>query len=258
MILRNQDGARRGAPEVSSAMNTTLESDSRAVSVGLSNTETLRDADGQSYAEYRSLSGGAVASMILGVLSVVALLPDIWVLKVVPILGVVAGSSALARIRRRPDEFTGRKLALAGTATSLVMLLVGTGWSAYELATEVPEGYQVIDYSLLKHPDPRLEGLPAPAAQALEGKKVFLRGYMFPSDHDRGIAAFVLCRDNGDCCFGGQPPPSDMVYIKLVNPLQTSFTTKLRRIAGTFHVAGSHSADVKKDVLYQLDADYIK
>jgi len=126
------------------------------------------------------------------------------------------------------------------------------------MAYEVPEGYQPIDYSLLKHPDPRLEALPSPAAQSLEGKKVFLRGYMFPPDHDTGIAAFLLCRDNGDCCFGGQPPPSDMVFIKLENPLQTSYSRRLRRVAGTFHVAGSRYGDIKKDVLYQLDADYIK
>jgi hypothetical protein len=239
-------------------MNTAAETTTRAPSLGLSSAEPLRDAAGDSYAEYRSLSGGAVVSVVLGVLSVVALLPDFWALKVIPLLGIVAGSTALVRIRRRPDEFSGRKLALVGTATSLVMFLIGTGWGAYEMAYEVPEGYQPIDYSLLKHPDPRLEALPSPAAQSLEGKKVFLRGYMFPPDHDTGIAAFLLCRDNGDCCFGGQPPPSDMVFIKLENPLQTSYSRRLRRVAGTFHVAGSRYGDIKKDVLYQLDADYIK
>lgn len=239
-------------------MNTAAESTTRTSAAGFSSAEPPRDASGEAYAEYRSLSGGAVVSMILGVLSIVALLPDFWILKVIPLLGIVAGSTSLARIRRRPDEFSGRKLALAGTVTSLVLFLVGTGWAAYEIAVEVPEGYQPIDYSVLKHPDPRFVSLPAPAAQALDGKKVFLRGYMFPPDHDTGIAAFLLCRDNGDCCFGGQPPPSDMVFIKLENPLQTNYSRRLRRVAGTFHVAGSRYGDVKSDVLYQLDADYIK
>ncbi|MCE9608539.1 MAG: DUF4190 domain-containing protein [Planctomycetia bacterium] len=211
----------------------------------------------EGFEHYRALSGSAVVSLILGIVSVVSLL-DFWILKVVPILGIVAGLGALRTIRRQPDELSGRNVALAGVGVSAFLLFAGSAWSGYSYAVEVPEGYQRIDYTMLKHPEESRKNSVSPAAQALEGKKVFLKGFMFPTAHDKGLTRFVLCRDNGDCCFGGQPPPSDMVFIQLKTPLQATFTTKIRHVAGIFHVAGSHSSDVNKDVLYQLEADYIK
>lgn len=234
-------------------MNSTTADSASALEPGAS------QVDGEGYEHYRAMSGSAVISMVLGVLSVVSLLPDFWILKVIPCLGIVAGLGALRRISLRPDEFSGRKVALAGVATSLVLLATGSAWSGYEYATEIPDAkYQRIDYSMLKHPDESRKNSISPAAQALDGKEVFLKGFMFPTQHDHGVTKFVLCRDNGDCCFGGQPPLSDMVLVVLKHPLQTTYTSKVRRIAGTFHVSGSHFGDADKDVLYQLEADYIK
>jgi hypothetical protein len=49
-----------------------------------------------------------------------------------------------------------------------------------------------------------------------------------------------------------------MIFVQLKDPLQAKFNGKQRHLAGTFRVSGTHSSDVKKNVLYALEADYIK
>ena len=209
------------------------------------------------YGQYRALSASAVISLVIGAISAIALL-DFWILKAVPALGMVLGLSALQRIRSRPDELSGLKQARIGLALSAFFLLASVGWGAFRYVNEVPEGYVRISYEQLKNPDERMRNFASPQAMELEGKRVFIKGYMFPPPHETGVTRFVLCRDNGDCCFGGQPPPSDMVFIELAQGLDTNYDQRIRHVAGTFHVANFQSSDVGKQVLYRLDADYIK
>lgn len=209
------------------------------------------------FSQYRALSAPAVVSIVLGAISIVALL-DFWALKAVPALGVIAALAAIVQIRRRPDELTGMKQAKIGLALSGVMLVGTSAYAVIAHQLEVPEGYGRISYAMLKHPDEALEHLPSPAAQELDGKRVFIKGYMFPPSHETGVTRFVLCRDNGDCCFGGQPPPSDMIFVELKEGLDTRYDSRLRHVAGTFHVVNTDKNDVGKQVLYRLDADYIR
>lgn len=212
--------------------------------------------DGESYENYRSMSTAAVLSFALGMLSVGALV-DLWAIKIVPVLGIIAGVTALGRIRRAPNDLTGRKPAFIGIAASALFLVCGSGLSWYGYATEVPAGHERMRYDDLKPTAARPNDPPA-SAIALNGKQVFIKGYMFPTPHDKGVTKFVLCRDNGDCCFGGNPPKSDAIYVHLKEPLDTEFTTRLRHVAGTFQVAAAHATDGNLDVLYRIEADYIK
>ncbi|MBN8625292.1 MAG: DUF3299 domain-containing protein [Planctomycetes bacterium] len=209
------------------------------------------------YAGYRALSAPAVVSLVIGAISIVALL-DFWALKAIPALGVIAAVAAIVQIRNRPEELTGLKQAKLGLALCGFFLI---GSSAYAIVThqlEVPEGYERISYGLLKNPDDNMQHVAPPAALELDGKRVFIKGYMFPPAHETGVTKFVLCRDNGDCCFGGQPPPCDMIFVDLQEGLDTTYNRRLRHVAGTFRVAKNDKNDVGKQVLYRLDADYIK
>lgn len=213
-------------------------------------------AAGTSDEVYRSLSSSAVAACLVGIVSIIALF-DFWPLKVVPVIGLVAGLMGLRQIKQMPNEYTGRKVALVGIALSAFFLIGGTTVGVLVPILEVPKDHTAINYEDLKPTPDRPNAVPATAAE-LDGRKVFIKGYMFPTSHNEGIRKFLLCRDNGDCCFGGQPPSSDMVWVELNAPLETDFSTRLRHVAGTFHVAGSHMADVRQEILYRLDADYIK
>lgn len=72
----------------------------------------LTDHDDGTVDEYRAVSGWAIAALILGLLSPLALV-DVW-LSVIPVAGIVVAVVALARIAWLAPALTGRKAALAG------------------------------------------------------------------------------------------------------------------------------------------------
>ena len=210
----------------------------------------------EEYAQYRALSVMAVASCVLGVLSAATFLG--WTLLVIPILGVATGVIALRRISVNAGELTGTRVAWTGILLSLVFLGGGAGYQTYAYATEVPPGYERLNYTQLQ-PDPDTPGEVYPAEISdYDGRRVFIKGYVYPGKQTSGIRQFVLCRDNGDCCFGGQPKLTDRILVNMQGPLALEYSTRLHRLAGTFHVRPGRATDGLGGVIYHLDADYLK
>jgi len=216
---------------------------------------TANDAD--QYDRYRELSMASVVSLTLGVLSLVALaLPPLMILS---ISGLLVGLGALRMISRRPNDVSGRGMASVGVGLSLATLVLSTSMTTYFYLTEVPEGYRRVSFSELQPDDSRPDLPVPPSALELDGKKVFIKGYMYPSDKNANLTRFVLVPDMGTCCFGGQPALTDMVEVTLVGSQRTRYNRRRRRLAGTLHV----DQDLKpvsglNGVYYQLDADQIK
>jgi len=205
---------------------------------------------------YRALSSAAVASLAISALSFVALLD--WSLGVVPMFSIALGLLALRRIQKFPLELAGERLALAGILISSMFLAGGWMRLTWIAATEVPPGYQRVSFDELQ-PDPTDASQIVPAsAMKLDGQRVFLKGYAFPGRERQGIKKFVLVRDNGQCCFGGNPKLTDMVEVTLAGDLAMDFTTNMRHVAGTFHVAPGAGIDGLPRVVYHLDADYLQ
>ena len=192
----------------------------------------------------------------MSVLSVLAFLD--WTLAIVPLVGMIAGAIALWRIRANPADLSGEGFALVGVLLSAVLLVAGLGRLTYAYVNEVPPGYQRLSYADLQ-PDPDVAGETFPPAVAqLDGQRVFVKGYVFPGKQTTGIKTFVLCRDNGQCCFGGQPKLTDRIQVTLKGPLALNYSTRMLRLAGTFHVEPRSAVDGLGGVLYHLDADYMK
>jgi len=205
---------------------------------------------------YRTLSSLAVFSIACGVLSILALF-DLS-LGLIPAIGILTGIRALRQIHRTPDELAGGWLAKMGIALSLLLLVSGWARISYIRAMEVPDGYLRISYEQLQ-PDPNTAGQTVPqSALDLDGQHIFIKGYVYPGSQKTGIKRFVLCRDNGTCCFGGQPKVTDMIQVTLADPLSLDYSPNIHRLAGTFHVEPSQASDQRGTVLYQLDADYLK
>lgn len=196
--------------------------------------------------QYRALSSAAVAALVFGLLSLSALL-DTW-LVVVPIVGVVWGLIALKQIRTRPAEFSGGGLAICGLALSCVMLFAGPAFVYYQEIAPVPPGHQIIDYDVLQ-PDPYKLGEAVPkSAEDLNGKKVYIKGYVYAGNQSEELKKFMLVRDAGTCCFGGNPKTTDRIIVSLANKGGTLYTKQVVRVAGVFRLA----ADVP-GVYYYLD-----
>lgn len=200
---------------------------------------------------YRAISGTAIAAAAVTILSPLVLLG--WSFAAVPAVGLVLAAAALGDIARRPAAVTGRGLALAALAGSGVSLVGGFAYLATVYAAELPEGFARLNYAMLQP----LPGDPATAvpdsAREVNGRDVLLKGYMYPGSRQRGITEFLLCRDQGDCCFGGTPKITDRVLVRLSDPKGVDFTQRLVKIAGRFRIEPAGTADLGGGVLYHLD-----
>jgi len=207
--------------------------------------------------DYRPVSSAATISLFVGLFAMLAavLVADVGIATFigVAILGLLIGLRGLSSIKRY--DMAGLGFARAGLGLSVLALFTGAGVHLYESMTEVPEGSVLITYAALQ---PKGGEMIPDSAKALDGKKVFIKGYMYPGDQTKGIKEFVLCRDNGTCCFGGQPKLTDMIQVQLKEPLTVDFHSGLRHIAGNFKVEQSIGPSSVGTVLYKLEADYAR
>lgn len=206
--------------------------------------------------EYRAISSSAVSCLALGVLSVLALLS--WWMLLLPATAVVLGLFALRQIRRRGDELTGTPLAKVGLALALAFGVCGTGRLSYIYATEVPEGYTRINYAPLQPEAANSIEIPE-SAKALDGQKVFIKGFVYPSSQIEGIRTFLLVRDEGSCCFGGDPKITERIQVTLADPRGMTYSTGLFKVAGVFRIRPMPQAvDGPGGVLYHVDEAFLR
>lgn len=212
------------------------------------------DASSPETEEYRALSGTAVAAMAFAVLAPLAFI-DWWMLAV-PLLGLGLAVVALVDIAKRPTALTGRALAIGAGVVSLLCLTGATAWLSVVYATELPPGHERLGYAQLQ-PAP---GEPATAvpesAVPFHGRDVLIKGYMYPGTKQRGIAQFLLVRDQGDCCFGGNPKITDRVLVQLKDPGHPKgidFSSRLTKIAGRFAIRPMGAPGMDGGVLYHLE-----
>ena len=208
------------------------------------------------YELYRSLSKAAVVSLILALLSItVVLFPPLLIL---PLAGMLMGFTALANIRRFPKELTGEGLAKAGIAMSAMFFFMGGAGHTYVYLTEVPDGYQRVTWPVLQPTKERPDLPVSPEALELDGKQVFIKGYVHPAVEGMGpIRKFVLVPDMGTCCFGGQPKLTDMIEVTLMNDT-IRYNTQRQKLGGSLNVDTRKKPVSGLDgVYYTLQADYL-
>ena len=201
--------------------------------------------------DYRALSSAAVAGVALSLLSIVAMFD--WWLMVIPVAGIALSTYALRTIRQFPEEYTGLHLARAGLALSVLFIVLGGSRLTYVYATEVPEGFERINYDVLQ-PNPNVlsEAIP-PSAMELSGKQVFIKGYAYPDGQTSDVRTFLLVRDKGDCCFGGNPKVTDRIQVTLKKSSPGALSNRLYKVAGLFRVQSGSAQAGLGDVFYHLD-----
>lgn len=227
------------------------------------------DDDGQ-YDQYRTLSVSAVGALILGMMSLSALLFP--TLLVIPAIGTALGLYAVWTVTARRDELTGRPVAVVGLALSAMLLVGGTALHWWVNRIEVPEHYQgkeITFWQLQPEEDIDMQYLaqlkrsnvPVPLPQQamqLDGQEVFITGYVYPGAQKEGLKKFVLVPDMKTCCFGGQPKLTDMIEVKLKEPLTVDFSYRRRGLGGVLRVHSDMQArEQLTGIVYQLDADYV-
>jgi Protein of unknown function (DUF3299) len=241
----------------------------------VSDTPVLSTPD-HDLAPYRAICRSAILSTVLAVVSLplvgLAIFSAVFQYgDAVPIgslgaalalFAVIMGISGLSTIRRYPTEYTGKRLATTGLVAGAVLLLVGASLSAYTHLTEVPEGYEPISFDGDLKPDPDRPDLPvSPKSLELSGKPVFIKGYMHPGVASSGkVNHFILVRDFGTCCFGGQPKSTHMIEVYVPDGVErVAYSTRTIKLSGTFMLADRPVQSLGlAGVWYHMQADQVK
>jgi hypothetical protein len=173
---------------------------------------------------------------------------------VVPVVGATIGLIALRQIRKSQGSLSGGGLAAFSITTQVAMAVAFASMHVYSYATEVPPGYERVSFltDISKKGFSTEGGVPGihPDVQKLVNQKVMVKGYMYPEKTMDLQKSFVLCRDNGDCCFGGQPKPNDMIQVRMKPGNTARYRTGLVAVAGVFRADPDADGSV-----YQLDCD---
>ncbi|NDC54503.1 MAG: hypothetical protein EBZ74_09505 [Planctomycetia bacterium] len=214
----------------------------------LSQTQAL-PADAET--RYRAIATTAILAGVFGLLSPLAFVD--WWLAVVPAVGVVLGIVAWRDIAARPGEYVGMPLALGSLAVSACALVGGLAYQASAYAAELPPGFERLSYADLQPLEGDPPGSIPDTARAHDGHDVLLKGYMYPGKQQQGIVQFLLVRDQGDCCFGGNPKITDRVLVQLRDPAGIGFSPRICKIAGRFAVRPMVAPGLDGGVLYHLE-----
>jgi len=83
--------------------------------------------------------------------------------------------------------------------------------------------------------------------EKLFGKKVRIRGYIYPPFQQAGIKQFVLVRDNMECCFGPGAALYDCVAVDMVGDKTIDYTVRPVAVEGTLIL----------DEVLGLDGEYL-
>ena len=127
---------------------------------------------------YSSVSRAAVLSLVFSLLGLLSWYSPLLLFP--SVLACIFALVAFGNFRKYPRELSGKSLAQIGALISLATLIVAPFKHAYIYYTELPEGYERISFTALKSPLGAPD-LPPQSAIELDGKKVFLKGYIHPT-----------------------------------------------------------------------------
>lgn len=124
--------------------------------------------------------------------------------------------------------------------------------------TEGPEkalrvSFDDIDLLKVLNMDPVTEDAPTRMPRwlkELDGKRIRIRGFMFPPFEETNIRGFTLARDNQICCFGRNPLVYDLVDVFMRKGETTDYIqNRPFDVIGVFHIGDS----IIPGELYSLD-----
>lgn len=208
---------------------------------------------------YRPVPVFVPAAMITGILSIVVGIFTEFALPVA-LIGLVFGVIGQRQVSRSNGEFSGSGIAKAGIVLCVMSLFGGSAWHSYLYATEVPDGFERKSFvrDISKKGFVFDEGASDYHREVrdLDGRKLFLKGYMYPDGRVVDIRNFILCKDSGDCCFGGNPALTDMIEVVIPEGAEpATYTSGLVSVAGTFKLRDLRGAGDMKPA-FELEATF--
>jgi hypothetical protein len=174
---------------------------------------------------------------------------------IVAAFGIVISAISLLKILRARGDLGGRRLAALGLACSVVFLGGGMTYQRHLYINEVPAGFARTSFTndISKKLFVTVDGKQGvhPDVQKLVGKPIFLKGFMFPTGQMDGLDSFLFCRDSGTCCFGGEPPLTDMIGVVMQDGKTVDFYPGRVSVAGEFELNTDYKGG-KNEPLYLM------
>lgn len=130
----------------------------------------------------------------------------------------------------------------------LLVLLIGCGEAA---APAPPKA----DFEALAGWDFAAGREPPEAIRALNGRRVELRGFLYPTQDVRNLRQFVLMKDRGTCCYGSKTQWTHFVEVTIPPEKEAiHYTTEPVTLTGTLRVE-PRFIDGAPDGLYFMSAE---
>jgi hypothetical protein len=175
--------------------------------------------------------------------------------------GTLLGAVCFFRIWQSRGALSGKWIAATGCLLSRVFIAGGIGWHSYNFATVVPPGFERVNFTrdISKKGFAIAKGKQTlhPDVAALDGKEIFVKGYMYPERTTQNLTSFLLVKDNEVCCFGGQPKLNDMIMIRMKDGQKVEHHSGLVAVGGIFHAARMASP-AGYDAVYTLEASHFE
>ncbi|MCL2622327.1 MAG: DUF3299 domain-containing protein [Planctomycetaceae bacterium] len=201
--------------------------------------------------QYRAIGSLSVTTFVFGLLSLLSLISGL--LLFVPVIGLVFGVLALRKIIAMPTIVGGLRLTVAGMTLSFLFGCMGLGWQHYSYYHVTPAGY--VERTFFDFAAGASGAVPNEIA-ALDGQKVFVKGYMYPLKLQEGIEKFALVRTLSPSIFAGATPdPTDMILVEIKTGEKIRYRTKPIRIGGTLRVRRDFNYE---KLPYTIEADIVR
>ncbi|MCH2202363.1 MAG: DUF3299 domain-containing protein [Fuerstiella sp.] len=173
---------------------------------------------------------------------------------------VIVSIAAILRIRGAHGMVRGMLMAALGLVLSLASVSGGIASQIYHYNHEVPEGYKRVNFPeeisarqfrYFENGQRRLH----PEVAKLVGQKVFLKGFIWLTQSQKDLEEFVFLKDNGECCFGGEPKPYDMMHVKMQDGKTVDGHNGLVSVAG---ILRANVAAASGEAVYTVEAQMVE
>jgi len=98
-----------------------------------------------------------------------------------------------------------------------------------------------------------------PEAEELVGRRIRIRGYIFPTLKKKGLKQFVLVRDNQECCFGPGAALYDCILVHMKEGKTAEFSIRPVAVEGTFlyeEFIDDYDGTIR--AIYRLDGESVQ
>ena len=183
--------------------------------------------------DYKQVATLGVESLVAAIFGILGFFWKPFI--IASLLGLVLGMLAKRKIMRAPDEISGGTLTTVALALSGVLFVTSIGWQAYSFYYSAPPGYAVLPFDNMALDK---DGKVAEEILALDGHKVYIEGYMYPTKQHAGIENFTLVRTLGHCQFCSPGTnPADMIGVTMERGQTVKFrANKLVAVGGVLSV----------------------